>query len=69
LRRNIAREEINALKIAYKKLFESNQSLQKSVEEILASVPSKQVRCLCDFIQASKRGIPFKRRKNNEDKK
>jgi len=69
LRRNIPREEINKLKIAYKKLFESNQALQESIEDILASMPSKEVKYLCNFIKTSKRGIPFKRIKNNEDKK
>jgi UDP-N-acetylglucosamine acyltransferase len=69
LRRNIPREEINALKTAYRMLFEAQQPLQESVEAILLSKPSESVEYLCRFIQASKRGIPFKRTKNNEDKK
>ena len=65
LRRHIQRDEINALKIAYKELFESGQSIQASAEKILKKTSSQSVKKLVEFIMNSKRGIPFIRKNNN----
>ncbi|MCW8821003.1 MAG: acyl-ACP--UDP-N-acetylglucosamine O-acyltransferase, partial [Sulfurovum sp.] len=69
LRRHIEREEINALKTAYRELFEQGNPLQEVAQRIFESTSSENVKQLCEFIMASKRGIPFTRTKTNEDKK
>jgi len=66
LRRALERDEINALKSAYKELFESGKALQETAEQILNSSESKNVKKLVEFITQSKRGIPFVRKNNNE---
>ena len=65
LRRHLERDEINALKTAYKELFESGKALQESAEELLKNSPSENVKNLVEFITQSKRGIPFIRKNNN----
>lgn len=62
LRRNISREEIDELKLAYKKLFESGKPLQEVADNILESSKSENIIKLCKFIKNSKRGIPFVRK-------
>lgn len=68
LRRAMQRDDINALKSAYRKLFEEGKPLQDVAEELLENTDSQQVKQLCEFIKNSKRGIPFTR-KTNEDNK
>jgi UDP-N-acetylglucosamine acyltransferase len=65
LRRQLNREEINLLKIAYKELFESGQSLQKTAEKLLEKTESKIIKNLVTFITKSKRGIPYVRKNIN----
>jgi len=62
LRRHIERDEINALKSAYRELFEEGQALQDVARRVLEETSSKRVGDLCQFIIASKRGIPFTRK-------
>ncbi|MCB4747119.1 MAG: acyl-ACP--UDP-N-acetylglucosamine O-acyltransferase [Sulfurovum sp.] len=62
LRRKIDREEINALKNAYRKLFEQGDPLQDIAQEILKRTDSLYVKSLCMFIETSKRGIPYTRK-------
>jgi UDP-N-acetylglucosamine acyltransferase len=62
LRRKIEREEINALKSAYRELFEQGKPLQDVAEHLQQTQHSVHVKKLCDFIQSSKRGIPFTRK-------
>ena len=62
LRRHMERHEINALKSAYRELFESGQALQDVAQRLFEENPSVQVKQLCQFIMASKRGIPFTRK-------
>ena len=69
LRRNIEREDINALKAAYRELFDQGNPLQEVAQNIFESTNSEKVKKLCEFIMTSKRGIPFTRTKTNEDKK
>lgn len=68
LRRHIQRDEINALKVAYRELFEQNRPLQEVAQTILENSSFEKVKHLCKFIQNSKRGIPFNRIKNEEKK-
>ena len=68
LRRAMPREDINALKIAYRELFEEGNPLQEVADDILERTDSEKVKQLCEFIKNSKRGIPFTR-KTNEDNK
>lgn len=67
LRRVFQREEINVLKIAYKNIFQQYQPMQEAIENILADNPSSRVKELCHFIQNSKRGIAFTRKKINHE--
>ena len=68
LRRSMERDEINELKLAYRKLFEQGNPLQEVAQSIIESTSSDKVKKLCEFIQTSKRGIPFTRIKNEEKK-
>lgn len=63
LRRQIDREDINALKTAYRELFEQGNPLQEIAQSIFEKSSSEKVKQLCEFIMASKRGIPFTRTK------
>jgi len=65
LRRHLERDEINALKSAYRELFENGQALQETAEAILANNNSESVKKLVEFITSSKRGIPFIRKNSN----
>ena len=62
LRRKINREDINALKIAYRELFEQGNPLQEIAQTLFETSASEQVKSLCKFIKTSKRGIPFTRK-------
>jgi UDP-N-acetylglucosamine acyltransferase len=62
LRRKIGRDEINALKSAYRELFEQGKPLQDVAQELFESEESPYVKSLCMFIKTSKRGIPFTRK-------
>lgn len=65
LRRHLERDEINALKTAYRELFESGQALQERAERLYQESQSENVKKLVTFITESKRGIPFVRKNNN----
>jgi len=65
LRRQMKREEINELKIAYRELFEQGNPLQEVAQNIFETTTSEKVKKLCEFIKTSKRGIPFNRVKTN----
>jgi UDP-N-acetylglucosamine acyltransferase len=62
LRRKIERDEINALKSAYRELFEQGQPLQEVAQTLFESTSSPHVKSLCMFIKTSKRGVPFTRK-------
>ena len=62
LRRSLEREDINALKSAYRELFESGKPLKDSANEILESTKNHHVQDLCNFVLKTKRGIPFERK-------
>jgi len=56
------RSDIDDIKKAYKKLFESGQPLNESASEILESSDNEYVKKLANFILNTKRGIPFTRK-------
>ena len=62
LRREMEREEINALKVAYRELFEQGNPLQEAAQRLFETSDSEKVKILCKFIKTSKRGIPFTRK-------
>ena len=62
LRRHMERDEINALKSAYRELFEEGQALQETAQRLFEESHSEKVKKLCQFIKTSKRGIPFTRK-------
>ncbi len=62
LRRKMERDDINALKSAYRELFEKGQPLQEVAQRLFESDDSMHVKALCKFIKTSKRGIPFNRK-------
>lgn len=61
LRRHIDRSDIDALRSAYRELFESGKPLQEQAAALLESTESDYVKNLCTFILNTKRGIPFER--------
>ena len=65
LRRKLERSDIDALKSAYRDLFESGQPLKDVANELLENSDSHYVKDLCDFIIKTKRGIPFERKKTD----
>ena len=62
LRRKVEREEINALKSAYRELFEQGNPLQEVAQTLFETSTFEKVKTLCEFIKTSKRGIPFTRK-------
>ena len=62
LRRHSEREDINALKSAYKELFEMGKPLQDVAKALLETTENDYVKNLCTFITNTKRGIPFERK-------
>ncbi len=64
LRRHMERGEIDALRSAYRELFESGKPLQEEAKRIFEQTPSSFVKQMCQFIMESKRGIPFERKNN-----
>lgn len=61
LRRHIERSDIDALRSAYRELFESGKPLQEQASALLESASSDYVKTLCSFIINTKRGIPYER--------
>ncbi|MBA1438683.1 MAG: acyl-ACP--UDP-N-acetylglucosamine O-acyltransferase [Epsilonproteobacteria bacterium] len=66
LRRHINRNDINALKSAYRELFESGKPLKDVAGELLESTDNHYVSDLCNFVIKTKRGIPFERKLDND---
>ena len=67
LRRAMPRDEINALKSAYRALFEQRQPVQEVAQKLFETSEFEKVKKLCEFIKTSKRGIPFKRTKQEDN--
>ncbi len=66
LRRKLERDDINALKSAYRELFEQGKPLQETAQNLFEHDDSVHVKNLCRFIKTSKRGIPFNRKQYNK---
>jgi len=66
LRRHIERDDINALKTAYRDLFESGQPLKDVAAALLEETTSHYVKSLCNFVLKTKRGIPFERKEKDK---
>jgi len=62
LRRNMERKDIDALKSAYKELFESGKALKDSANELLNISENKHVKLLAQFVLNTKRGIAYERK-------
>ena len=63
IRRSMDRDDINALKSAYKALFEEGNPLQEVAQALFESSTSEKVRSLCGFITPFLIGAPFTRKK------
>jgi UDP-N-acetylglucosamine acyltransferase len=61
LRRHVERADIDALRSAYRELFESGKPLQEQASALLGETASELVKNLCTFILNTKRGIPYER--------
>jgi len=61
LRRHLDRSDIDALRSAYRDLFESGKPLQEQASALLEEATSEFVKNLCTFIVNTKRGIPYER--------
>ncbi|MFA6138034.1 MAG: acyl-ACP--UDP-N-acetylglucosamine O-acyltransferase [Sulfurimonas sp.] len=62
LRRNLKRDEIDELKVAYRELFESGKPLKDMANELLENTQNHLVHNLCNFVLKTKRGIPYERK-------
>lgn len=56
------REDINAIKSAYKSLFESGNPLADTAKEIIETTNNEHVKELANFVLNTKRGIPYNRK-------
>ena len=61
LRRNFEKEDIEALKQAYKAVFRGEGNIKDIANEILKTSQNEKVKKFCDFIINTKRGIPYER--------
>jgi UDP-N-acetylglucosamine acyltransferase len=61
------REDIDAIKQAYKELFESGKPLQAVAKDLVENSVNKYVKELANFVLTTKRGIPFERKLKSED--
>ncbi len=62
LRRHVQRQDIDALKTAYKELFEMRKPLKDAANDLLESSDNFYVHNICNFILKTKRGIPYERK-------
>ena len=62
LRRKFLREDINAIKLAYKDLFESGLPLSETAQDLIKNSNNSYVIELATFVSNTKRGIPFTRK-------
>jgi len=62
LRRHIERSDIDALKSAYRELFETGRPLKDSANELVEKSDNKYVKQLAQFVLETKRGIAYERK-------
>ncbi len=63
LRRQVTRDDIDALKTAYRDMFESGQPIKDVASELVEASQNHYVHNLCNFVLKTKRGIPYERNK------
>ncbi len=63
LKRRFEKEDIRALQGAFRRLFRSGEPIKDVAEEFLKNEKNEKVLQLCSFIQETKRGIPYERKK------
>jgi len=63
LRRQVTREDIDALKGAYRDMFETGKPIKDVASELVESSENHYVHNLCNFVLKTKRGIPYERNK------
>ncbi len=63
LRRQVTRDDIDALKAAYRDMFESGQPIKDVASELVEASQNHYVHNLCNFVLKTKRGIPYERNK------
>ena len=61
LRREFAKSDIDALKIAYKMLFRQGGSLKDNAKALKEKSSNEHVLTMCEFVLNTKRGIPYER--------
>ena len=66
-RRNIERESIEEIRLAYRTLFLSGLPMEDALDQLEASTPGTEVREMIDFIHNSKRGIARSGRKDEQE--
>jgi UDP-N-acetylglucosamine acyltransferase len=64
LRRHLERIDSDALRSAYRDLFESGQPLQETASTLFNTTNSQYVKNMATFILSTKRGIPFERKES-----
>lgn len=62
LKRNFGSGAVRDLKKSFKLLFRSGQPIKETAQKLLSESPDEFTEKMCQFILASKRGIPFERR-------
>lgn len=67
LRRRVNRDDINALKIAYRTLFTSGKPMREEASRLLEETTNNYVKNLCEFVIQTKRGIPLARKEENNE--
>ena len=66
-RRNIPRESIEEIRLAYRTLFLSGLPMEDALDQLEASSPGQEVREIIAFIHTSKRGIARSGRKDEQE--
>jgi UDP-N-acetylglucosamine acyltransferase len=62
IRRKVEKDDVAALVSAYKSIFRSGKNLKDVASELINETENEKVKKLCDFIIATKRGIPYERK-------
>jgi len=62
IKRRFEKEDIRALQSSFRKLFRSNKAIKEVAQELMQNEENEKVKQMCQFILASKRGIPYERK-------
>lgn len=68
LKRRFSKEDIVAIQQAYRVLFRGEKAIKESAAELIVSNQNDKVVQMCQFIMESKRGIPFERKENGQER-